>query len=272
MEWARPPAVAGRFYPDEEGTLERTVRELLEPARSPGIGESEEDAKAGSGPKAVIAPHAGYVYSGPVAASVYARLAPLRDRVKRVVLLGPAHRYPFRGLAASSAGAFQTPLGLVPLDREGMEEALKHPRVQTLDQAHEGEHSLEVHLPFLQTVLGDFSLVPLVVGEAEAEEVAEVLAVLWGGPETLVVVSSDLSHFLPYDEAVEVDERTARAIEALKPREIGLDQACGRLPLGGLLLKAREEGLGVERVDLRNSGDTAGPRNQVVGYGAWLFS
>jgi len=263
MDWFRPPAVAGRFYPGRERDLRRELEGLL--------GAAAEGAAASPTPKALIAPHAGYVYSGPVAASGYALLAPLRGVVGQVVLLGPAHRYPFRGLAVSSASAFDTPLGRVPLDREALQRAMALPQVLLLDEAHEGEHSLEVHLPFLQMVLGGFTLVPLVVGEARPEEVAEVLRVLWGGPETLIVVSSDLSHYLPYSEAMEMDERTARAIEELRPEEIGGNQACGRTPMGGLLLVAREKGLRVRRVDLRNSGDTAGPRTQVVGYGSFLL-
>jgi AmmeMemoRadiSam system protein B len=238
---------------------------------SPGTGGSDPSAGPGSPPKAVIAPHAGYIYSGPIAASAYARLAPLAEIVQRVVLLGPAHRVGFRGLAASSARAFETPLGPVPLDGEFNELALGLPQVHLLDEAHEGEHSLEVHLPFLQVVLGNFSVVPMVVGDAEPEEVAEVLRVLWGGPETLIVVSSDLSHYLPYPRAVELDETTAQAIEACQPDRIHPSQACGRTPMGGLLLRAKEEGLSVERVDLRNSGDTSGTRDRVVGYGSFLL-
>jgi AmmeMemoRadiSam system protein B len=207
-----------------------------------------------------------------VAASLYARLVPFRSHFRKVVLLGPAHRYPFRGLAAHSATAFRTPLGDVPLDRELLARALDLPQVHLLDVAHEGEHSLEVHLPFLQWALETFTLVPLVVGECRGEDVAEVLKTVWGGDETLVVISSDLSHFLPYEEAMRLDEATARAVEALDPSGIGPDQACGRIPMAGLLLRAREEELRVERVDLRNSGDTAGPRSQVVGYGSFLFS
>jgi MEMO1 family protein len=284
MDWYRRPAVAGRFYPGREPDLRREVEQLLGEAAGkssvPGSGEpdSRPDALPGSvepsarRPKALIAPHAGYVYSGPVAASGYALLSPLKGSVQRVILLGPAHRWPFQGLAVSSAAGFESPLGRVPLDHEAIGLALELPQVVVLDEAHEGEHSLEVHLPFLQTILGSFTLVPLVVGDASPEEVAEVLRLLWGGPETLVVVSSDLSHYLPYSQAVEVDELTARAIEALRPEEIQEDQACGRTPMGGLLLVAREKGLRVERVDLRNSGDTAGPRNQVVGYGSFLFA
>jgi len=222
-------------------------------------------------PKAVIAPHAGYVYSGPVAASAYLRIVPLAGTVRRVVLLGPAHRYPLRGLAACSASAFETPLGPVPVDAEGVREALELPQVELLDVAHEGEHSLEVHLPFLQVVLREFTVVPLVVGETAPEDIAGALKALWGGPETLVVVSSDLSHYLPYEEANAVDARTAHAILELQPDLIRRHQACGRMPVAGLLFRAREEGLSAECVDLRNSGDTAGPRNEVVGYGSFVF-
>jgi AmmeMemoRadiSam system protein B len=207
-----------------------------------------------------------------VAASVYARLEPFRELYRRVVLLGPAHRYPFRGLAASSAVAFRTPLGEVPLDQDFLARALELPQLHLLDQAHEGEHSLEVHLPFLQMVLERFTLLPLVVGEAEFREVDSVLEALWGEEDTLIVISSDLSHFLSYPQAVDLDETSARAIETLQPQELGREQACGRIPVGGLLLRARELGLRVERVDLRNSGDTAGPRDQVVGYGSFLFT
>jgi AmmeMemoRadiSam system protein B len=263
------------FYPDKEAPLRSAVEGFLgEAVGGPGAGISEPAAEfRDSGPlKALIAPHAGYVYSGPVAASAYVRLGPDSDSIDRVILLGPAHRYPFKGLAASSAGAFRTPLGSVPVDADGVRQALDLDQVHLLDEAHEGEHSLEVHLPFLQVVLGDFTLVPLVVGEATAEEVAEVLEALWGGPETLVVVSSDLSHYLSYSEASELDARTAKAIRELRPEDIRYDQACGRMPVGGLLLRARELGLSVECVDLRNSGDTAGPRDQVVGYGSFLLS
>jgi len=264
MEQIREPAVAGTFYPGGVDELAGLVEDLLSDA-SPGPMPEIR-------PKAIIAPHAGFIYSGPVAASIYARLAPFRNTYRRVILLGPTHRYPIRGLATHSAQAFRTPLGDVPLDRDLLDRALELPQVQLLDAAHRGEHSLEVHLPFLQMVLDRFTLAPLVVGDAQAEEVASVLRALWGGDETLVVISSDLSHFLSYEEARRMDETTAGAIEALDPEGIGRDQACGRIPMAGLLLLAREEGLQVERVDLRSSGDTAGSRSQVVGYGSFLFT
>jgi AmmeMemoRadiSam system protein B len=257
----RAPAVAGLFYPGEPGALRAAVEGYLAEAEA-----------GGEAPKALVVPHAGYVYSGPIAASAYVRLAPLRERVSRVVLLGPAHRVAFRGLAVPGADAFETPLGRVELDRAGIETALALPQVVQLDAAHREEHSLEVQLPFLQRALAHFRLVPLVVGDATPREVSAVIEALWGGDETLVVVSSDLSHYLPYDEARALDLETSRAIEALEPEAIGHDQACGRLPVQGLLLSARRHGLRARTLDLRCSGDTAGPRDSVVGYGAYVFA
>jgi AmmeMemoRadiSam system protein B len=258
----RSPAVAGSFYPESPQRLAEAVQSYLAAAEAPA------DAAA---PKALIAPHAGYVYSGPTAGVAYARIAPARERIERVVLLGPAHRVPVAGLAAPGADAFATPLGEIPLDRESLERLLELPQVSLLDAAHALEHSLEVQLPFLQTVLGGFSLVPLVVGEARPEEVAQVLESVWNGPETLIVVSSDLSHYQGYAAAQRMDAATARAIEALRPQEIRYDDACGRVPIQGLLVTARRKGLRAHTLDVRNSGDTAGPRDTVVGYGAWAF-
>ncbi len=268
----RAPAAAGTFYPADSDELRVTVEGLLAEAR---IGEAEHPKADGpqNSPKALVAPHAGYAYSGSVAASAYVLLEGAAGaEIQRVVLLGPAHRWPFQGLALPDVGTFATPLGEVALDATAVSTALESPHVQVLDEAHHGEHSLEVHLPFLQITLGEFTLVPIVVGDASAGEVADVLRLLWGGPETLIIVSSDLSHFLTYDEALEIDGSTAAAIEALTPEVIGSHQACGRIPLGGLLVVAAERGLRVHRQDLRNSGDTAGSHDRVVGYGAWTFT
>jgi len=256
----RPPAVAGLFYPAEPDTLRRALAALLaEPAA--GVG----------GCKALIAPHAGYVYSGTTAAAAYTELGAAATQVRRVVLLGPSHRVPFRGVALTRADAYATPLGLVPTDAGATERVRALPQVGVLDEAHGPEHSLEVHLPFLQAALGEFTLVPLVVGEAAPESVAEVIEVLWGGPETLVVVSTDLSHYLDYDTARRVDRETTRAIKALETT-IRPEQACGSRPLNGLLLYARTHGLGVRTLKLTSSGDTAGPRDRVVGYGAYALA
>lgn len=258
----RPPAVAGLFYPGEAQELAQEVAQLLGAA---GSGGPERAV-----PKAIIAPHAGYVYSGPIAASVYARLAPARERIARVVLLGPTHRVAVRGLALPAARAFATPLGMVPVDAAAARALEGLPQVVVSAQAHALEHSLEVHLPFLQTVLGSFSLVPLAVGHASAAEVAGVLEALWDGPETLIVVSSDLSHYLPYDDAQALDRATARAILELST-DISHEQACGATPVTGLTYLARRRNLKPELIDLRNSGDTAGDRARVVGYGAFAF-
>jgi AmmeMemoRadiSam system protein B len=222
-------------------------------------------------PKALVAPHAGYVYSGPVAGSAYATLAAHAEAISRVVLLGPSHRVPFNGLACSGTGRFLTPLGTVDVDRAAYGAVEDLPQVRAFEAPYEGEHCLEVQLPFLQLVLADFRIVPFLVGEATTDEVAEVLERLWGGVETLILVSSDLSHFLPYERARETDAATSRAIESLRPEEIGYDQACGRVPLNGLLRVAQRHGLEAVTLDLRSSGDTAGARDQVVGYGAWAF-
>ncbi len=259
-ENVRYPAVAGMFYPADPAELERAVHTYLQGARCPT-----------SAPKAIIAPHAGYIYSGPVAATAYACLAPVHDRIRRVVLIGPSHRVPFRGIAAPAARRFLTPLGEVEVDQEALASLADLPQVGVLDEAHAREHSLEVHLPFLQTVLDSFRIVPLVVGDATPEQVAEVIDRLWDGDETLIVVSSDLSHYHSYETAERMDRATSAAIEALRPEDIGHEQACGRLPVAGLLLVARARGLHAETVDLRNSGDTAGPRDQVVGYGAYVI-
>lgn len=247
------------FYPGEARALAHKIESMLASASS-----------AGPVPKAIIAPHAGYVYSGPIAANVYARLAPARGVIERVVLLGPTHRVAVRGLAAPSTARFGTPLGSVEIDQEAIATLREQPFVGVSDQAHAMEHSLEVHVPFLQAVLGDFKLVPLAVGYAEPGEVADALEKLWGGPETLIVVSSDLSHYLSYREAQVVDRATCEAILELRS-DLDHEQACGATPVCGLTVAARRRALKPELVDLRNSGDTAGDKNRVVGYAAFAF-
>ncbi len=259
----RPAAVAGSFYPGKAAELEGSVRGMLEDAKV---------ADTPTIPKAMIVPHAGYVYSGPVAATAFARILPAADTISRIILLGPCHRVAVGGLAVSGADYFSTPLGRVPVDPVLREQALALSQVRVFDEPHAQEHSLEVHLPFLQVALKEFTLVPLVVGQATNEEVAQVIDALWGGPETLIVVSSDLSHYLDYDQAKRLDSATCEAIEDLDPGRIDHDQACGRIPVGGLLTSAKRRGMEAVTLDLRNSGDTAGPRSQVVGYGAWVFT
>lgn len=257
----RPPAVAGSFYPRAEGELRAAVEALLAAAQPAGP----------RSPKAVIAPHAGYVYSGPIAANAFTSLVGGRAAaVRKVVLLGPAHRVWVRGLALPGAEGFGTPLGVVPVDAEGAQAVLRLPQVTVQPEAHAPEHSLEVELPFLQVLLGDFEVLPLLVGEADAVEVAEVLEAVWGGEETVVVISSDLSHYLSYEAARRIDEETAQEILRLGG-PIEPQRACGAYPVSGLLLAARRRGMVPELLDLRSSGDTAGDRRQVVGYGAFAF-
>jgi AmmeMemoRadiSam system protein B len=261
MESIRAPAVAGSFYPADPVELQARLDELLAAATT-----------LSPPPKAMIVPHAGYIYSGPVAASGYASLIPLAGQITRVVLLGPAHRKAFSGLAVPASTVFKTPLGPIELDSGSIHKILLLPQVHMDEEAHRLEHSLEVHLPFLQRVLQNFTLVPLVVGDAPAQEVSEVIQQLWGGRETLLVISSDLSHFLDYDSARIRDAATSRAIEKLSYEDIEYHDACGRNPVSGLLHYARNHGLNIKTIDLRNSGDTAGPRDQVVGYGTWLLT
>ncbi|MGE0748044.1 MAG: AmmeMemoRadiSam system protein B [Rhodospirillales bacterium] len=262
MTKVRPPAVAGLFYPEDAAALARSVDDFIAAASKPPADT----------PKAIIVPHAGHIYSGPVAARAYAALAPLRGRIARVVLIGPSHRLPFKGLALPSDEAFQTPLGAVPVDTAAVATLLELPQVMVLDAAHDREHSLEVHLPFLQRVLGSFALVPLVAGDASAEDVAEVIEAVWHDDRTLPVISTDLSHYNDYATAREMDAATAAAIERLDGAAIGRAGACGRVPVRGLLAVAKRRGLHVATLDLRNSGDTAGTRDRVVGYGSWLVA
>ncbi len=261
----RPPAVAGMFYPSNPKELEASVQYYLSEAAAK-FGPAAESA-----PKAIIAPHAGYVYSGLTAAAVYNRLAPARDIIKRVVILGPCHRVAVNGLALPSTEVFATPLGEVPLDLDAVASIIALPQVEIFNDTHVEDHSLEVHLPFLQKVLGDFSIVPMIVGQANPQEVAEVLETLWGGPETLILISSDLSHYLAYDRAKALDDQTRQAIERLDAAALNSEQACGRHSIKGLLQLAQKKGLSAKTADVRNSGDTAGTKDRVVGYGSWYF-
>ena len=261
MSGTRSAAVAGLFYPADPAQLQADIKAMLATV------ESQQ-----THPKALIVPHAGYIYSGPIAASAYAQLIPIATEISRVILLGPCHRVPLTGLATSSADFFETPLGRIRIDRDAIQQIATLPQVQEFDLTHQQEHSLEVQLPFLQQVLDNFTLVPLVVGDASADEVSEVLELLWGGDETLIVISSDLSHYHDYETARAMDSNTCHAIEQMNPDAIHYEQACGRNPVTGLLRSAQKHGLNVTTLDLRNSGDTAGDKRQVVGYGAWLFN
>jgi MEMO1 family protein len=261
----RSAVVAGTFYPADPVVLRNQIADLLAQADDP-------PPAAAPLPKAIIGPHAGYVYSGSVAARAYARLTEARGRISRVVLIGPSHYVGFRGIAVDTADAWSLPNGRVALDTDAIAQVRQFPMVRPLEAAFAREHALEVHVPFLQHVLGsDFRLVPLVAGDAPADAVAAVFNSLWGGPETQFVISTDLSHYLEYAAAQAADQRTAEAIERLDYEMLRPTHACGCVPTSGMLLSAKQRGMAVERLDLRNSGDTAGPRDRVVGYGAWAF-
>jgi MEMO1 family protein len=263
MTAIRYPAVAGTFYPAERDVLERQLGLLMS--------EAANDAPVAAQPKAIIGPHAGYIYSGPVAARAYARLTGARGKISRVVLIGPSHYLAFRGLAIDTADAWAMPSGMVQLDKDAIARLRALPMVGELDAAYQREHALEVHVPFLQQLLGEFRLVPIVAGDAPPDAVAAVFDALWGGPETLIVISTDLSHYLDYAACRRVDQATAEAIERFDLDAVGPSQACGAIPTRGLLLEARRRRMTIERLDLRNSGDTAGPKDRVVGYGAWAL-
>lgn len=265
----RAAAVAGFFYPREADKLSRDIQVMLKDAAKVKVVMA---LKALPGVvKALVVPHAGYIYSGPVAACAYASLFPLRDTIRRVVLLGPTHRVAVSGLALPGVQAFETPLGRIPVDQGAVHFLKPLRQVSTSPAAHELEHSLEVQLPFLQMLLSGFQVVPLAVGSATPEAVAEVIEVLWGGPETLIVVSSDLSHYHPYDIAQKMDRHTCASITELQQLD-SHEQACGATPVNGLLLAARHHSLTPHLLDLRNSGDTAGDHDRVVGYGAFAFT
>jgi len=262
MHTIRQPAVAGAFYPGDSLALANQICALL----------ANTTFNAGfQYPKAIIVPHAGYIYSGKTAAKAYSRLAAGKSSIKRVILLGPVHRVPVRGLALPGVDAFATPLGEVALDAEAVASIADMDQVVVSHAVHAQEHSLEVQLPFLQTVLGDFKLVPLAVGDATPAEVAQVLDILWGGPETVIVVSSDLSHYLPYDVARKVDQETVQNILHMNST-LSHRQACGGTPVNGLTLAASRHGLKPELLDLCNSGDTAGDKDRVVGYASFIFT
>lgn len=265
----RPPAVAGMFYPADPAELAGEIQQFISRAHFFDLipGRHEKDAP----PKALIVPHAGYIYSGPIAATAYATLRAVAHKIRRVVLLGPTHRVAVRGLALPGVDAFDTPLGRITTDQTAVNAILHLPQVVTSRAAHAHEHSLEVQLPFLQSVLDDFTLLPLAAGMATAQEVAEVLEALWGGDETLIVISSDLSHYLPYSTCQRVDRETVQSIVDLQ-QPIPHDRACGGTPISGLMIAARHHHLSAHLLDLRNSGDTAGTQDEVVGYAAIAFT
>jgi hypothetical protein len=260
----RPTAVADMFYPGDPDSLRDAVSQFLADAR-------ESVSRQPLTPRAIIAPHAGYIYSGPVAAHAYGYLENIKDQITTVVLIGPSHRVPLIGFATSGADYFTTPLGNIPINREQVDRINALPYVHELEQAHAMEHSLEVHLPFLQMTLNDFDLVPVVAGDASPEQTSELISITCNSDDTLLVVSSDLSHYHDYETARRMDHDTCDAIEALDIRQLDSQHACGYIPIRGLLAYAKQHHLHAKTVDYRNSGDTAGPRDQVVGYGSYVF-
>lgn len=256
----RKAAVAGTFYPANPTLLHNTVSTMLEQAKPSELI-----------PKAIIVPHAGHIFSGPIAASAYCLLKNLKQPVSRVILLGPSHRVAFKGLACSRADQFMSPLGAIDVDTETIDKIVALPGVEYIEQAHTYEHCLEVQLPFLQETLRHFTIVPIVTGDASPQMVCNVINALWDGPETLVVISSDLSHYHQYDVAKNKDAVTSRQIENLEFETLHGDSACGKVAISGLLKFSRDHNLQVNTLDLRNSGDTAGDKNRVVGYGAYVI-
>jgi AmmeMemoRadiSam system protein B len=257
----RPPAVAGQFYPAEPNRLRAQVQRLL----------ADACPRPGVTPKALIAPHAGYAYSGAIAAAAFSALRTIAHTIKRVVLAGPAHYVSFSGIAAPTVERFKTPLGDVAVDVKMLDRIVRLPFVLRSDAPHAPEHALEVELPFLQIILPSFKIVPLIVGDVTPHEVAAALHETWDADETLIVVSSDLSHYLGYEAACRTDSATAAVIEGGEWSALGPNHACGYLPVAGLLIESERRGLQAQRLALCNSGDTGGPRDQVVGYGAWNF-
>jgi AmmeMemoRadiSam system protein B len=261
MNNIRLPVVAGSFYPEQPDILKAMISEYL-----------QQVAPALKVPQAIIVPHAGYIYSGEIAASAYTRLQSRQSSIKHVVLLGPSHKVGFTGLALSHADAFRTPLGDIPLDAEAIASIIHFPFVEYREQAHLLEHSLEVQLPFLQMTLDSFKLLPIVAGDCPAELIEELLELFYGQDDTLIVISSDLSHFHDYQTAQRLDKQTSRLIEQLEYQLLDYDSACGRVPVSGLMALAKKKSLQIETIDLRNSGDTAGNKSRVVGYGAYVIN
>jgi AmmeMemoRadiSam system protein B len=256
----RKPNVAGQFYPDQTKVLSEMINKFL----------SEVHVNIKEKPKAIIVPHAGYTYSGPIAATAYATLLPYKESIKKVILLGPTHRMSFKGVAATMVDYFETPLGSIPIDHN-IQEISSSQIVNVNETAYEMEHSIEVQLPFLQTVLNKFELLPLIVGDIEFIKVADIINNLWDSDETLIVVSSDLSHYKAYYSAQTLDTLTSSIIEKLAPNELQSEQVCGLIPIQGLLQVAKQKNIQVRTLDVRNSGDTSGSKENVVGYGAYFF-
>lgn len=256
------PVVAGTFYPDNPSRLKQMLKYLLSKTSA-----HKKQARA------LIVPHAGYIYSGAIAATAYARLRAEKQNIKKIVLIGPSHHLGFQGVALNTAEQFLTPLGAIAVNGEAIKRIATLPFAHFINQAYSKEHSLEVHLPFLQSVIGTFSLIPVVTGKVSAEQLCELIELFWGDLETIIIISSDLSHFLEYEAAQHQDKKTSAFIEQLQYEKLDRRAACGYIPISGLLALARKKSLQVKTLDLRNSADTAGSahKNRVVGYGSYAI-
>lgn len=264
MSATKHPAVAARFYPGETAALQQMISQMLQAAR-------KRVTHINRCPKAIIAPHAGYLFSGPTAAAGYEVLTSFADKIKHVTIFGPAHYVPLFGLACASYNFFETPLGALTVQKSLREKILQLPQVNMDDKAFIKEHSLEVHLPFLQMVLKEFTILPILVGQANQAQIAEVIEACWGDEHSLIVISSDLSHYLSYEQAQAIDQETSKAIESLQGNKIDYEQACGKNPIVGMLLAAERHKLQVKTIEQCNSGDTAGDKSRVVGYASYHF-
>lgn len=273
MDTSRKAAVAGLFYPESPRDLANQVDYYLDKAKPAADAQIKNNLKFESPqPKALIVPHAGYIYSAVTAAKAYLTLINYTNDIKRVVLIGPAHRFYFKGIALSSASHFCTPLGDIPTDLDLHSLLLRDPNVQIMDNAHAEEHSLEVQLPFLQTLLGDFAIIPIIIGDAAIEDVRNIIEATWGGRETLIIISSDLSHFEDYEETRSIDKHTRNAIESLNEELIQKHQACGSIGVKSMIRAALVHRLNVDTLHMCNSGDNSSDKKRVVGYGSWAFT
>jgi len=263
----RPAAVAGTFYPRDHDELTQSILQMLQVAATLQPESTTEQTSI----RTIIAPHAGYIYSGPIAASAYHYIQPSASTIENVILIGPAHRAAVTTCVCPTARWFETPLGKIPIAQDILEPLVKQKLLYIDQHAHQFEHSLEVHLPFLQTLCSDFTLIPLLVGDCAAQNIVDIISLLQTD-NSLLIVSTDLSHFLDYQSANQRDKKTTAAIESLDYSAIGPEDACGCVALSGLLLHAQQQGLHINSVDYRNSGDTAGNKNRVVGYGAYVVT
>lgn len=255
----RKPTVAGLFYPSETDNLSKLITDLLN--QKPPV----------SFTKMLIVPHAAYQYIGEILAQSYLHLFSRSQQIKTVVLLTPSHHIKFNGIAITSKDCYLTPFGEVIIDSDAMMTLLNFPQVVMFDDAHIKEHSIEIHLPFLQTILPSFSLVPLIIGETNSYNILEILEKLWEQEETLIIASMNLSHYQTYNIAQELDQRTSQAIESLHWQSLQTNQICNIHLISSLLQLAHQKSLTPKTIKVCNSGDLTGIKNRVVGYGAFIF-